>query len=948
MSTFVSVPAAMLVLALLAATAGAIPIPTDGGAGVSLDGMWRFKLEQAGDTAADAPRKLGAIEPITTPETFEPFFRTDYVEDAAWHDLRVPGNWEIAGYSPATYDHPDNASGFYRKWFKVPSKWAGQRVYVNFDGVQNGAELFLNGQPVSVSEPSWDRANYHESGWTAWQADLTPQVKFGERNLLAVRVTKITRSADLDSGDYFFLGGIHRTVTLFSVPQTHIEDFVVRTTLQRGGSAEVRVGVTVTPAREAPLIAVRIGDDAEWHTAPAVPGGTVEIAQVLSKPRLWSAEHPNLYPLTVELREPSGRVIQQIRRRIGVREVSIRRGVLMVNGVPVKLTGICRHDVYPDAGTAVGIDVWRKDLELMKAANINAIRTSHYPYGSGFYDRCDEMGFYVLDELPYCWCNADDPAMRPAFEQRARETVRRDRNHPSIIIWAVGNENKPGRNLQVAADIAKALDPSRPRLVSEMKADRYGVEMDDLHYTSPAEIRKRADDTARRAKWPMIFAENPNVWDVRNGADYGCLDLWAAVLKRNWDIVWDAPGIPGEFLWEWQDRAVQDKSPVKLYRFDRETGIQYAKTKGLVDGWRHPRPDYYHVKMVYSPIQVDAKADMASKPGYAVLKVHNRYSFTNLSEIRAEWTLLARGRKVEEGTARLALPPRTRRSVALKLPAGFAGLGADTLRIAFEDPRGWNIVTCQFPLTPAIATPALGPPPAGLPFLTFNLITRDTHGDPYLWNTAERHAASVINVKRTPEGAGLGGTTSMEGDIVMADAPTRVVGRVSVRFSDVRFAYRVEWTGEKADVQEIGWVFEMPALYDRFSWNRHALWTYYPALHIGRPAGTARPDSMDAHNTNLTRPDAFDFNSTKYECEWASLSAPDGHGLRVEFSADDRHQVRGGKNAEGHTLLYVNWKVCPPRDISSNAVPDLYLELQPGAAIESSFRVGSQQAAAAD
>ena len=238
--------AAGLLLAAIPRVNAALP-PTEPAHLLSLDGTWRFKLEQPGDITTP-PTDFGRISPITTPATFEPFYTPEYKEGAGWHDLAVPGNWEMAGYSPATYNQPDNASAFYRLWFKVPAAWKGRRVFVHFDGVQNGAEVFINGQPASLTESSWGRTNYHEGGWLPFQADLTPKVKFGARNLLAVRVTKNTKSSDLDSGDYFFLGGIHRGVTLFSVPKAHIEDLTVQTPLLPDGSAEVKVSASLAGA----------------------------------------------------------------------------------------------------------------------------------------------------------------------------------------------------------------------------------------------------------------------------------------------------------------------------------------------------------------------------------------------------------------------------------------------------------------------------------------------------------------------------------------------------------------------------------------------------------------------------------------------------------------------------------------------------------------------------
>ena len=292
-----AMPAALLwllALPLAFSASAATPMPADSQYNVSLNGKWRFKLEQE-NGKSKRPATYGEKYPIELPAKFEAFYQTNYAEGGKWHDLNVPGNWEMAGYSPATYYQPDNASGFYRKKFVVPEAWRGRLVKVNFDGVQNGAEVWLNGQPADVTEPSWGRTNYHESGWTAWQADLTPCVKFGQENLLALRVSKNTRSVDCDSGDYFFLGGIYRPVTLFSVPPTHIEDFSVRTHLLEDGGAEVTTLVTLAGGAPDKLtVSVRLDGEAAVAGSPDAQG-RVTLTQAVAHPRLWSAEFPNLY-----------------------------------------------------------------------------------------------------------------------------------------------------------------------------------------------------------------------------------------------------------------------------------------------------------------------------------------------------------------------------------------------------------------------------------------------------------------------------------------------------------------------------------------------------------------------------------------------------------------------------------------------------------------------------
>ncbi|HVM47553.1 MAG TPA: glycoside hydrolase family 2 TIM barrel-domain containing protein [Candidatus Acidoferrum sp.] len=927
-----------------------VPIPDDSEHVMALDGKWRFKLEQAPPPPSFLALSRRPI-PIQYPTNIEPFYMPGYCEDAAWHDLAVPGNWEMAGYSPATYDQPDNASGLYRLKFKLPAKWKDRRVIVNFDGVQNGCEVWCNGQPVCADECSWGSTNYHEGGWTAWQADLTPVAKFGQANLLALRVVKNTRSVDCDTGDFFFLGGIHRPVTLFSVPACHVRDLTIRTRLLPQDSAEVAVIADL----EQPAPGTKVS--AQLEGQPAVDAepdssGRVNLAVTVPHPRLWSAESPSLYALAVEVKGSDGKVVERVARRVGIREVSIQNGVFCVNHVPVKLVGICRHDVYPTLGTAINADIWRKDLTLMKAANFNAVRTSHYPYGSGFYDLCDEMGFYVLDEEPFCWVNCSDTNLTAAFAQRARETVRRDKNHPCVVIWGIGNENRPGTNNTLAAKLTRQLDPTRPRVLSSQKAEDGGadVEFDDAHYITPQDINK-AEHSPRRAKCPMIYTENPNVWEVRNGPDYGSLDLWRPIITRTWDELWQDDHVAGSFLWEWQDRAVADKCPTKYYYYFPDTGISLVKVKGVVDGFRNPRPEYYHIKMAQAPI---ALADHLDITGDGVtIEATNRYSFTDLAQLRVAWTLTQGSRRLAGGTAGLALRPRAHGPLRLDLPAGKLS-AADTLRLDFAHPGGWNVATYQFALKPvshpAPRVRAIG----GLKFPTFNLVTGTNGPDGKGWHRLYRSTGELTNVKVQLRGAQpvavaaaelaalpQADVQSLEADVLLQPGALPV-GHLRADLRDGKFTYRLDWNGAKSDVFELGWVFHLPKGVERFSWDRQAPWSYYPPGHVGRPNGTAMPESAKVALTRVDRPDAFDFTSTKFDCNWAGLTDRRNRGLCFEFNPGQRQHVRGEIGPDGNCALVVNRCYSPPRDISSHIVPDLYTVLKKGDSVVADFQTAGQ------
>lgn len=935
-------------LAALFSAKATIPIPAESSDVISLNGTWRFKLEQAPPPS----RFLGVSGqpiPIEYPTNIEPFYLNNYREDSAWRDLVVPGNWEMAGFSPATYDQPDNASGLYRLSFKVPSRWKGRLVKVNFDGVQNGCEIWCNGQPVAADLPSWGRTNYHESGWTAWQADLTPAIKFGEANLLALRVIKNTKSVDCDSGDFFLLGGVHRPVTLFSVPAAHLADLAVRTTLQDDHGAQVTVVGQLSQGGKGVKVSMLLEGQPPLESQPD-DNGQVQLTQTVGNPKLWSAEFPNLYALSVELKDAQGKLLERVSRRVGLREVSITNGIFCVNHVPVKLVGICRHDVYPTLGTAITPDVWKKDLSLMKAANFNAVRTSHYPYGSGFYDLCDEMGFYVIDEEPFCWVNCDDPELTPAFEQRAREAVTRDKNHPCVVIWGVGNENKPGRDNALAAKVTRELDPTRPRLISCQHADDGSehVEFDDAHYTPPQQIHRAEENTRRRSQWPMIYTENPNVWEVRNGPDYGSLDLWCAVIERTWNEVWNDEHVTGTFLWEWQDRAVADTCAKKYYYYFPDSGINLVKVKGVVDGFRNPRPEYFHIKMAQSPVALGAAPEVSADG--VTLEVTNRYSFTELSVLRVNWQLSKSGDKLGEGTAKMSLAPSSHGPVRLNLPAA-ALAAADTLRLDFEHPSGWNVTSWQYFLKPVAHSPPNVQAAGGLTFPKFNLLTGDVVRDDKGWKRLDRRAGELVNIKVQRKGLVAGAMNAQmlsatpleqvekfEADVMLQPGSTNA-GHIEGEVSGGKMTYRLTWSGEKSDIFELGWIFTAPKGCDRFSWDRKAVWPYYPPTHIGRPDGTATPDSARVDLTKVERPDAFDFNSTKFDCNWASLTDSHQRGLCFLFAPDQRQHVRGIIGDSGDCGLVVNRCYSPPRDISSNVVPDLYTVLTRNKTVTGSFEI---------
>ncbi len=422
----------------------------------------------------------------------------------------VPGNWEMSGYSDPTYDHADDAAGLYRRSVDVPAAFAGQRVLWHFDAVMDGAEVFVNGT----------RVGYHEGGFTGWDLDVTDALRPGQRNLFALRVCKTTPSVSLDSGDFWNLGGISRDTYLKAVPSTHVDDVTVVTTLSADHvDATLDTTVRVRGAAGQPVAVTsalyRFDGSKVDGVAPTADGtvggdGTVDLhlTAPVKAPKLWSAEHPDLYYLVLSL-AADGKPVEAVQQRFGFRQVEVKDGVLLWNGVPIKCTGTCRHEEWSALGHALDEHAWQTDVAMMKAANINAVRTSHYNHAPRFLELCDEKGLYVLDEIPACFCKPKDLSLKDAFVQHAVETLSRDKNLPCVLAWSCGNESGFGPDFAAMVDYVAAHDPTRPLFVSEQTKKVYPkLSFNDYHYPDNGAVAR----IARSADGPSVITEGPHTF----------------------------------------------------------------------------------------------------------------------------------------------------------------------------------------------------------------------------------------------------------------------------------------------------------------------------------------------------------------------------------------------------------------------------------------------------
>jgi len=631
----------------------------------SLNGTWDFAL--APDAAA-ADRLAG--------------FYQDGFPGAGFRPIRVPSNWALEGFEEPIYARArQGGDGFYVLRFQAPANLTGKRVLLHFGGVWDSAEVWLNSAPLGR----------HDSGFTGFAFDVTPNLKAGAENRLAVRVRQFTKDSAFDTNDDWAMGGIYRDVWLEAMPAaTYIDRVETSTTFDaqfrdadlnlrvlvsgsrgfgvggRGGAQAGGRGANAAPDPGYDLRAILTGPDGKevQRTVLAIPAhrGTARdtlLTMHVSAPQRWTAETPNLYRLTVELAQ-GGAVTHARTSAVGFRQISTAGGVLRINGQAVKLRGVCRHDENPDVGRATRREDWLQDLRLMKAANINMVRTSHYPPAEGFIELCDEMGMYVLDEVPmgFGGGSGDDPSFLASGLLRAQETIARDRNHPSVIVWDIGNEN-PFTALHLAMiRLVKGSDPTRPVLMPQRIDEFLPPEIDILapHYRPPSAL----DQLAAHSSRPIITTEYTHAY-AEDGFG-GLAESWRALTQH--------PSGAGGSIWMWQDQGLTRTRIGSNGQPEKYIQIVTDGWDGIVRADRTPQRDYWEARAVYAPVVLPEDA-VHFWPGQAQVRVpiRNDYDFTELSTVGVHWSLMADDRELAKGDAKVNAAPHALGYLALPVDA---------------------------------------------------------------------------------------------------------------------------------------------------------------------------------------------------------------------------------------------------------------------------------------
>lgn len=623
-----------------------------------LNGTWKFQWVSHPDKRA------------------KEFYRTDF-DDSSWDDFPVPANWQMNDsgktYGFAQYiNHPChtpnlqppatpqdvNPVGSYRRTFNVPSSWDGRQTFIHLGGVNSAYYVWINGQKVG----------YAEDSKTGSEFDITPYVKRGE-NQVAVEVYRYSDATYFECQDMWRVSGIERDVYVYSTPKVRIQDFYVNAGLTsdyEDGVLELTTDIEnerPSAAKGYSLQIELLDDNKKKVLKKRVPisnlaaKGSSELfyKSTLKDAMQWSAEQPNLYRLQLTLLDPKGNAIEHVHRRIGFRTSELKDGLIKINGKPVKFKGVNRHDHDPVMGHVISKESMRKDVEMMKKANINAIRTSHYPNDPYLYQLADEYGLYMMDEANVEshglgaanqrkeWNPETHIVNRPewqgAYIYRVENMYERTKNHAAVVMFSPGNEMGDGVNTEASYDWLKAQG-SRP-VIFEQGQQRRHTDAYGQMYASVDTVRYFALNTYQDYQKPLLLIEYEHLMGNSGGN-----------LKEYWDLFESYDSLQGGFIWDWVDQAVALKdaqgNPFWGYGGDVEPkGTRNDNSfcaNGMVYADRTPYPYYYEVKKVYQNLEISA-SDV--KQGELLIK--NKNYFRTLDGYQLNWQLLENGKVVDSG-----------------------------------------------------------------------------------------------------------------------------------------------------------------------------------------------------------------------------------------------------------------------------------------------------------
>ena len=853
-----------------------------------------------------------------------PFNAADLTPDIStngWAQVRIPFEYERQGLVIS------NVAGLSRAFY-VPKDWGDARVKVRFEAVNNVVSLSVNGRKVGR----------HDGFLLPFEFDVTEYLMFGQTNIVLIEFNEGGVAARL--ADRLRQGGVIRRVTVFSVPKVNLSQVYQETEFDgayRNSTLRIAVRVSNDQLSEAKSYRLRweLEDPSgkmvdlrkfslEVPEMPALSSTNLEFAISIADPEKWDPEHPRLYRLKTFLDFSNG-AVESLDRRIGFRQVEIVGDQVKLNGKPIKIRGIVRFDQYGDQGSAVPEVVDIADPVIFRNANCNYLRS--WPSSDSFYDSCDEAGLLVQGELPISFQREVPAGSSADFLRIAEENLAHLRHHPSVIIWSVGNESIWTQPFSDVARHLRKMDPTRPILASNPfgKPEWQLLDIDSIHY--PLQDMSIYTNRFR----PILFTEyhSVNTYNVaEHTADPGVREYWGEAFRRMWEGIYSAPSVAGGCVFAGADYL----------------DGQYGDLPwGVVDRNRRPKPEYWHLKKVYSPVHLlDEIAQIVSDRNRVRVEVENRYDFSNIAELITEWSVGGRSGRLEPN-----IPSRSRGFLEIPYQNGDSD---SQLRLRFLDRRGFLVDEYRLPIGSARVGPVWRKPTGGVArlhrsgpssleiesgFASWSVDERMGRitsgrwkgleifqGGPDFWLTG-LHTSGwpgwYVQAAQDGDLVRVKVTTDSPSGILAGLPPYGMTGSLEYQFDGVGnldIQYDLRWNAEFSWwYREQGLAFSVAGDCDQLRWDRVATWSVYPRGHIGRGSGVATlfrdPSGPAAIPQDTNQPwfldevnGTADFRSTKYRVLHSALTRSDRSGVLLD--SDSSQHVRVAFDGVAGLKLMVN------------------------------------------